>query len=119
MTSSPSNIDLIDVFPPGLYEAVLREKADDDVNAVLAHGGYITRFEGRTLDDIRALGGNDDHDERCFATVARLSEINSGLYPAWLRAHSSRRRATSSSLKRSASCSHYDFRASFSRTAIR
>ena len=75
-----SNIDLIDVLPPGLYEAVLREKADDDVNAALAHGGYITRFEGRTLDDIRALGGNDDHDERCFATVARLSEINSGLY---------------------------------------
>ena len=75
-----SNIDLIDVLPPGLYEAVLHEKTEGDVNAALAHGGYIARFEKRTLDDIRALGGNDDHDERCFATVARLSEINYGLY---------------------------------------
>jgi Protein of unknown function (DUF3141) len=38
------------------------------------------RFEERTLDDIRALGGNDDDDERAFAAVARLSEINLGLY---------------------------------------
>ncbi|MBV8664693.1 MAG: DUF3141 domain-containing protein, partial [Hyphomicrobiales bacterium] len=75
-----SNIDLIDVLPPGLYEAVLHAKAPDDVNAALAHGSYIARFEPRTLDDIRALGGNDDQDERCFATVARLSEINHGLY---------------------------------------
>ena len=75
-----SNIDLIDVLPPGLYEAVLHEKTNGDANAALAHGSYIARFEERTLDDIRALGGNDDHDERCFATVARLSEINEGLY---------------------------------------
>jgi len=75
-----SNIDLIDVLPPGLYEAVLHEKTPDDVNAELAHGGYIARFEARTLDDIRALGENDDQDERCFATVARVSEINHGMY---------------------------------------
>ena len=75
-----SNIDLIDVLPPGLYEAVLQEKAPDAFNAALAHGNYIARFEARTLDDIRALGENDDHDERCFATVARLSKINRGLY---------------------------------------
>jgi pimeloyl-ACP methyl ester carboxylesterase len=75
-----SNIDLIDVLPPGLYEAVLREKTPDDANAALAHGSYIARFEARTLDDIRALGENDDQDERCFATVARVSEINHGLY---------------------------------------
>ena len=75
-----SNIDLIDVLPPGLYEAVLQEKTPDDFNAALAHGNYIARFEARTLDDIRALGENDDQDERCFATVARLSEINYGLY---------------------------------------
>ena len=75
-----SNIDLIDVLPPGLYEAVLQAKTPDAFNAALAHGNYIARFEARTLDDIRALGENDDHDERCFATVARLSEINYGLY---------------------------------------
>ncbi len=85
-----SNIDLIDVLPPGLYEAVLHHKAPDDANAALAHGDYIARFEERTLDHIRALGGNDDEDEQRFATVARLSEINYGLYRTlvspWLRA---------------------------------
>ena len=38
------------------------------------------RCEARTLDDIRALGGNDAADERCFATAARVSEINLALY---------------------------------------
>ena len=31
-------------------------------------------------EDIRALGGNDAHDDQRFATVARVSEINLGLY---------------------------------------
>ena len=34
----------------------------------------------RTLDDIRALGGNDAADERRFATAARMSEVNLALY---------------------------------------
>ena len=38
------------------------------------------RCEARTLDDIRALGGNDAADDRRFATVARMSEINLALY---------------------------------------
>ena len=38
------------------------------------------RCEERTLDDIRALGGNDAADERRFATAARVSEINLALY---------------------------------------
>jgi hypothetical protein len=38
------------------------------------------RCEMRTLDDIRALGGNDAADERRFATAARVSEINLALY---------------------------------------
>jgi len=84
-----SNIDLIDVLPPGLYEAVLQHKAPDDANPSLAPGDYIARFETRTLDHIRALGGNDDEDDRRFATVARLSEINTSLYRTlvspWLR----------------------------------
>ena len=41
------------------------------------------RCEPRTLDDIRALGGNDLEDERRFATAARLSEINLALYRAF------------------------------------
>ena len=41
------------------------------------------RCEARTLDDIRALGGNDAEDERRFATAARVSEINLALYRAF------------------------------------
>jgi Protein of unknown function (DUF3141) len=32
------------------------------------------------LADIRALGGNSPEEDQCFATVARVSEINQGLY---------------------------------------
>ena len=74
------NIDLIDCLPPGLYEAVIQKKTPDAANVELASGNYISRFERRTLDDIRALGGNSLEDERCFAAVARLSEVTRGLY---------------------------------------
>jgi hypothetical protein len=75
-----SNIDLIDVLPPGLYEAVFERKSVDTTNPDLASGDWIMRCEARTLDDIRALGGNDLDDERRFATAARVSEINLGFY---------------------------------------
>jgi pimeloyl-ACP methyl ester carboxylesterase len=75
-----SNIDFIDCLPPGLYEAVMEKTSADTDNAELVTGDYISRFERRTLDDIRALGGNDLDDERCFAAVARLSEITHGIY---------------------------------------
>ena len=75
-----SNIDLIDCLPPGLYEAVFIKKTTDTVHAELVSGQYISRFERRTLDDLRALGGNTIDDDRCFAAVARLSEITLGLY---------------------------------------
>jgi pimeloyl-ACP methyl ester carboxylesterase len=75
-----SNIDLIDVLPPGLYEAVLTTKDPNDRAANLISGDYLVRFEARNLDDIRKLGGNDEEDDRKFAAVARVSEINLGLY---------------------------------------
>jgi pimeloyl-ACP methyl ester carboxylesterase len=75
-----SNIDLIDTLPPGLYEAVLENKAGDTANPDLVTGNWVMRCEARTLDDIRALGGNDAADERRFATAARVSEINLSLY---------------------------------------
>src|SRR4029453_19251644 len=65
-----SNIDLIDVLPPGLYEAVMTPKDPNDPTADLIAGDYLVRFEGRDLDAIRAFGGNDLADERKFATVA-------------------------------------------------
>ncbi len=75
-----SNIDLIDVLPPGLYEAVLEPVGEAVDHPELVTGQWIMRCEARTLDDIRALGGNDIEDERRFAAAARLSEINLANY---------------------------------------
>jgi hypothetical protein len=75
-----SNIDLIDTLPPGLYEAVFENKSEDTANPDLVTGSWLMRCEARTLDDIRALGGNGVADERRFATAARVSDINLALY---------------------------------------
>ncbi|MGC1864315.1 MAG: DUF3141 domain-containing protein [Methylocystis sp.] len=74
------NMDLIDVMPPGLYEIVLTDADGSAVNPNLISGDYIAKLESRTLDDIRALGGNDAVDERRFESAARVSEINRELY---------------------------------------
>ena len=76
---------MIDVLPPGLYEAVFEAKNGDVTNSDLASGDWVMRCEARTLDDIRALGGNDPQDERRFATAARLSEINLALYRTFVQ----------------------------------
>jgi len=75
-----SNIDLIDTLPPGLYEAVFEAKASGTTSPDLVTGDWVMRCEARTLDDIRALGGNDPAEERRFATVAKVSEANLALY---------------------------------------
>ena len=79
-----SCMELIDVLPPGLYEAVITEVDESTVNPELVQGRYLFRLEGRTLDDIRSLGGNDPADDARFATVARVSEVNLGLYQTLL-----------------------------------
>ena len=78
------NIDLIDVLPPGLYEAV-RARTDGARSQDLLSGDAKRRCEERTLDDIRALGGNDAEDERRFAAAAKVSEINLALYRTFLQ----------------------------------
>jgi hypothetical protein len=75
-----SNIDLIDILPPGLYEATFESKGAETTNADLAVGQWVMRCEARTLDDIRAMGGNSPEDERRFAAAKRVSEINLAAY---------------------------------------
>jgi hypothetical protein len=77
-----SSMDMIDLMPPGLYEAVITDVDANTKNTDLIHGRYLFRLERRTLDDIRALGGNDLEDNRRFATVARVSDIGVSLYEA-------------------------------------
>ncbi|MFL5334259.1 MAG: DUF3141 domain-containing protein [Geminicoccaceae bacterium] len=86
-----SNIDFIDCLPPGLYEAVITPTGEPLLTKEgPAVGDYLLRLEHRTIDDIRALGCNDIEDERKFATVAKISEVNLGLYRTmlqpWVRA---------------------------------
>jgi len=75
-----SCMGLIDLLPPGLYEAVITEVKEDTENPELIEGKYLFRLESRTLDQIRALGETPPEDERRFATVARISEMNRNLY---------------------------------------
>jgi hypothetical protein len=62
---------------------ILEEKTAEAVGADLLPGQYLVRFEGRTIEDILALGDGREH-ERAFQTVARISEINEGLYDTLL-----------------------------------
>jgi pimeloyl-ACP methyl ester carboxylesterase len=80
-----SNIDLVDVLPPGLYEATFEARGADTTNADLAVGQWVMRCEARTLDDIRAMGGNSPEDERRFETAKRVSEMNLAAYQKYLQ----------------------------------
>jgi pimeloyl-ACP methyl ester carboxylesterase len=80
-----SNIDLIDVLPPGLYEATFEARGADATDDDLAVGQWVMRCEARTLDDIRAMGGNSPEDERRFETAKRVSEMNLDAYRKYVQ----------------------------------
>jgi hypothetical protein len=73
------NVDFIDVLPPGLYEAVLVSKKEVK-ETDLVSGDWVLRFEPRTLEDLRKAAPSDPEDDRLFAAVARLSEMNLEIY---------------------------------------
>jgi hypothetical protein len=78
-------LDMLDALPPGLYEMVVTPKSPGEAGAALVESDFLARFEPRTLDDIRSLGRNSEEDDRAFATVARLSELNLSLYRTFLQ----------------------------------
>jgi pimeloyl-ACP methyl ester carboxylesterase len=77
-------MDLIQLMPPGLYEAVITEVEPDTEHRDLIQGRYLFSLEARTFSDIRALGGNTPEDDLRFATAARVSDINLSLYETFL-----------------------------------
>jgi len=79
------SMDMIDLMPPGLYEAVISGIDESVENADLVQGNYLFSLEARKLDDIRKIGGNSPEDDLAFATAARLSEINEGIYSTLMR----------------------------------
>ncbi len=78
-------IDVIDCLPPGLFEMVIAPRPADVPATGFVTGDWIARFEARSLDDVRALGRNSPEDDRAFAAVARVSEMNLSLYRTFLQ----------------------------------
>jgi uncharacterized protein DUF3141 len=78
-------MDMIDLMPPGLYEAVITGLDETVENPKLVQGGYLFTLETRKLDDIRKIGGNSPEDDLAFATAARISEITQGVYSTLMR----------------------------------
>ncbi|MFZ4873461.1 DUF3141 domain-containing protein [Janthinobacterium sp. Mn2066] len=85
-----SNIDLINLLPAGIYQALIVEKTPDTPNADLASGDYVLSVERRSIDDVRAIVQPSVENDRKFATAARVSEVNLSLYRSfvqpWVRA---------------------------------
>jgi len=69
-----SAIDLIDILPPRLHEAIIEDTRPDMSNLELIEGRYLIKFEPRTLDDILALDDGRE-DEPAFQVVKRVAEI--------------------------------------------
>jgi len=80
-----SAMDMIDLMPPGLYEAVIDDIGEDTANKDLVQGRYLFKLQPRTLDDIRKLGENSPEDQLKFTAVDRLSSINRRLYATYAR----------------------------------
>ncbi len=80
-----NNMELIDTMPPGLYEIVITDKPASEAPIERDSREFDLAIEERGLDDIRALGCNSVEDEREFAAVARVSELNNALYQTFLQ----------------------------------
>ena len=80
-----NNMELIDAMPPGLYEIVITEKPRSEASSPEEADDFDLSIEERGLDDIRALGCNSLEDEREFAAVARVSDLNNAAYQTFLQ----------------------------------
>lgn len=83
-TEFTANMDYIDVLPPGLYETAISpaEKGED---AELFERDYLLEFMPRNFEELDQAVMHKPEDDRRFATVARISEINLGLYRLFMQ----------------------------------
>lgn len=72
-------LDLIDLLPPGLYEARIQDLNPDISHQEWVKGRHLVTFEPRTLEDIRALDDGRS-EEADFEVVNRVSQINQHIY---------------------------------------
>ena len=78
-------MDIIDCLPPGLYEMIITPRPADMAAGCCVTGHWMSRFEARSLDDVRVLGRNSPEDDRAFAAVVKLSEINLSIYRTFMQ----------------------------------
>ncbi len=72
-------LDLIDVLPPGLYQAVITDTYPDMPGLKYTDNRYVIRFEERDVADILALGDGRE-SEHAFELVRHVSQINQTMY---------------------------------------
>jgi pimeloyl-ACP methyl ester carboxylesterase/tellurite resistance protein len=78
-TEVAGTMEAIEYLPPGLYEM--------KIDVYLGHGEgreFTVSFHDRKLDQLRAFDAKRE-DEKPFAAVARMSEIQAHLYDLYLR----------------------------------
>lgn len=78
-----SALDLIDILPPGLYEAIILDSHPEMPGLEYVDGRYVIRFEPREVSDILALDDGRE-DERAFEVVRRVAQINQALYDSFV-----------------------------------
>ncbi len=74
-------IDFIDVLPPGLYEMVIEKMPEGAGDR--PEDRYLSRFEPRTIADIRQLDDRQK-DVEFFASSKLVSELNTRFYEAFV-----------------------------------
>src|SRR5690606_8766893 len=83
-----SNIDVIDLLPAGLFQAVVDDRPTQP--AAPAGQDFLLSLHARDIEDDHAIVQPDVTSERRFAAAARVSEINLALYrnlaQPWVRA---------------------------------
>ncbi|WP_447045536.1 DUF3141 domain-containing protein [Vreelandella sp. H-I2] len=88
-TEFTANMDYIDVLPPGLYETAITP-AEEGEDPELYEREYLLEFMSRDFTELDSAVKHKPEDDRRFATVARISEINLGMYrlfiQPWLKA---------------------------------
>ncbi|MEM1243387.1 MAG: DUF3141 domain-containing protein [Pseudomonadota bacterium] len=78
-------IDILESLPPGLYEMIIQRKNPEKYPKDFSRSDFIASFQRRSLNDIKAFGRNSVADDKAFATVKRLSEINLSRYRTYIQ----------------------------------
>ena len=73
-------MELIDLAPPGLYEALITDVGPDVAHPELIDGRYLFRLEPRRVEDVRAIVGDSPEDDLRFAASARVSDVGLAFY---------------------------------------